>query len=401
MNAVYDLSSDAYYTDPYPTYARMRRDDPVYLHPDMGMWFVTRHADVLALMRDPRWSSQRVDLLFTGVSPELGDDIKVVHRFYTDWLVFLDPPGHSRLRRLMTRAFTPRRIEVIREFAQATVDRALDRVAGAGRFDLIADFSAPVPAQVISHMLGVPEPDVEQFKAWTAEVFRVPSWVGDQDENVRAAANGVRQLEDYFREMIAERRRRPADDLLGTLVAASEEGHFLTDQELVSTCALLLVAGHETTTNQIGNAVIALLRHPAELARLRADPALIGSAVEELLRYEASSGCLGRIAKEDVEVAGQVIPAGHLAMCVPQSANRDEEAFAEPDRLDLGRTDIRHFGLGHGPHTCLGAALARLEIGVAIETLVRRFPRLALETDQLRWMHSLAERGVTSLPVTV
>jgi cytochrome P450 len=401
MTVQYDLTSAEYYADPYPTYARMRREDPVYWDPGMGIWFVTRYSDVLSLMRDRCWSSDRVAHFFTGLGPELADDIAVVSRFYTDWLVFLDPPNHTRLRRLMTRAFSPRGIETIREFTRTAVDQALDRVAGAGRFDAIADFSVPVPAQVIAHMLGVAPQDVEQFKGWTTDVFRVPAWVGDQGENVRVASRSVRALEEYFRALIAERRRHPTDDLLGMLVAADADGHILTDQELVSTCALLLVAGHETTTNQIGNAVLALLRHPAELARLRADPTLLDSAVEEFLRYDGSPGGLARVARHDTELAGQTILAGQIAMGMAQAANRDPAVFADPDRFDVGRADNRHLGLGLGPHICLGAALARLELRIAVGVLIERFPRLTLETDNLTWLHSLAERGLTSLPVTI
>jgi cytochrome P450 len=395
----YDLQSAAFFADPYDTYARMRRDDPVYHDPATGIWFLTRYRELCTLGTDPRFSNERVGQFFTGVSPELSDQVEVVRRFFSDWLIFVDPPQHTRLRRLTARAFSPKSIAALRDYTQTVVDTALDRMAGAGKADLIADLGLPVPAQVIANMLGVPAEDVEQFKSWTEDVLRVPAWVGDPDDNVRIAYRAVGNLEQYFRDLIARRRRSPADDILGMLIRADEDGQLLTEQELVSTCALLLIAGHETTTNLIGTGMIALLRRPPELARLRADPDLIESAVEELLRYDGPVTSIARLATEDVDLGGRLVPAGHVAMGMLGAANRDPEAFDEPDRLDIGRRDIRHVSFSYGRHLCPGAALARLEARIALSCLVARFPRLELATDELDWIKSLAIRGVTSLPV--
>jgi len=399
MVTTYDLQSTSFFADPYDTYARMRRNDPVYHDPATGIWFLTRYQDLLTLTKDRRFSAERVGQFFTGVSPDLDGQVEVVGRFFTDWLIFLDPPQHTRLRRLTARAFSAKSIAALRDYIQTAVDTALDRVADAGRADLMADVGVPVPAQVIAHMLGVAPADIPQFKSWTADVLRVPAWVGDSEENVRIAYRAVGNLEDYFRELIAQRRKTPTDDLLGMLVSADEDGQILTEQELVSTCALLLVAGHETTTNLIGNGMIALLRHPAELARLRADPELIESAVDEFLRYDGPVAGVARLACEDIDMGGQVIPAGHVAMGMVGAANRDPAVFDDPDRLDIGREDGRHVGFGQGRHLCPGAALARLEARIALGGILARFPRLELATDELDWSMSLATRGVTSLPV--
>jgi cytochrome P450 len=396
---VYDLRSAAFFTDPYGTYARMRRDDPVYRDPATGIWFLTRYRDLVALAEDRRFSNTRVSQFFAGVSPELADEVEVVRRFFADWLGFVDPPQHTRLRRLTARAFSPRRVAALRGYVQTVVDAAVDRVADAGDADLIAELALPVPAQVIACLLGVPAPDVEQFKSWTEDVLRVPAWVGDPDENLRIAHRGVQNLEQYFRDLIAWRRRNPADDLLGVLVRADQDGQLLTEQELVSTCALLLVAGHETTTYLIGNGTLALLRHPAELARLRAQPELIESAVEELLRYDGPVAGIARLASQDSDIGGQLIPAGQVAMGMLGAANRDPEVFHDPDRLDIGRRDSHHLGFGDGRHFCPGAAMARLEARIALCCLMTRLPRLQLATDDLNWTNSLAIRGVTKLPV--
>ena len=398
--ATYDLTSDAYFADPYPTYAVMRKDAPVYQLPGTNLWYVTRYQDLAALFRDARFSSARVDEFFVGVSEDLAEQAEVVHRFFSDWLNFIDPPHHTRLRKLMVRAFSPRNIAALEPFVRTVANEAISQIRGTGSFDVISDLAFPVPSKVISHMLGVPPEDTASFEGWSHDAVRVMAWTDDQNENVKIAYQGVRNLESYFRGLIAERRARSADDLLSLLVQADEDGQILTEQELVSTCALLLMAGHETTTNLIGNAVIALLRHPQELARLRANPALIDTAVEEFLRYDGSSGVIGRVALQDAELGGTTLPAGHVAMGMSQSANRDETVFADPNRFDITRPPGHHLGLGHGPHLCLGGALARLETRIAIGSLVAAFPRLELSTEQLPWLRSLAARGVSSLPVT-
>ena len=401
MDAKYDLGSASYNDDPHGTYARMRSDDPVYLDPVTGQWYVTRYDDVLSILRDKRWSPRLIDRFFTGLSPEGIEQAKVVARLFNDWLVFSDPPHHTRLRKLVTRAFSARGVAALEAYTRQVVDAALDRMPDAGEVDLIADFAALVPAQVISHMLGVAPDHVKQFRAWVTDLFRLMGRVGAPDENVAAAYHSVRNLEDYFHVLIAERRKVRVDDLLGALIDADEDGRLLSGNELVATCALMLAGGHETTTNLIGNAVLALLRHPAQLPRLRDDPGLITSAVDEFLRYDSPAMGVVRVALEDVEVNGRVLSAGQSAFVALTSANRDPAVFDDPDRFDIGRGDSRHVSFGQGIHLCVGAALARMETKIAVGSLLARFSRLQLATDKLDWIRSRSMRGLTSLPIAV
>jgi cytochrome P450 len=398
MASTYDLLSAAHFADPYETFAQMRRDDPLYRDETMGLWFASRYSDVHAVTRDRRFSAARVDAFLPASTDEKAE---VVRHFFTDWMAFMDPPAHIRLRKLTARAFAPKSIATLESYIQQAVDEALDRVQGADQIDIIRDLGFPVPSRVIAHMLGVAPGDVDQFESWSHDIFRVPSLLGDQNENVAAAYRAVRSLTAYFKDLIADRRATPTDDLLGLLVQANEGGTVLTEHELVSNCALLLIAGHETTTNLIGNAVLALLRNPGELARLRAEPQLAASAVEEFLRYDGASAGIARLAREDIELSGGVVPAGSVVMAILISANRDPAVFDEPDRLDVGRGDSRQLGFGGGAHACIGAGLARMETRIAISSLLARYPRLELAPSELTWIQGWTVRGVTSLPVAV
>jgi cytochrome P450 len=315
-------------------------------------------------------------------------------------MAFQDPPERSRLRRLAAHAFVPRAIAGLEDYVRQTVAETLARLDGKDQLDIIRDLGFPVPSRVIAHMLGVAPDRVDDFERWSHDIFAVPSLLGDPDEKVATAYIALDSMAAYFRELIGERRARPADDLLTLLVQAEEDGSVLSEHELIANCALLLIAGHETTTNLIGNATLALLRNPAELDRLRAEPALEASAVEEFLRYDGASAAIARQATEDVELSGGVVPAGQVVLAVLISANRDPAVFDDPDRLDVGRGDTRHLGFGGGPHACLGAALARMETRIALSALLARYPRLELAADPppiVGW----TVRGVTSLPVAV
>jgi cytochrome P450 len=398
MTATYDLFSPAHFAEPYETFALMRQNDPLYWHEPTGLWFASRYTDVHAVLRDRRFSAARVD----GFMPTGGDEkTQVVRRFFTDWMVFQDPPEHTRLRKLISHAFAPRNIAALESYIQHVVDESLDRVKDQEQIDIIRDLALPVPALVIAHMLGVAADRVEDFKQWTSDLLLLQSMVGDQDENLATVYAAVRNLDDYFHDLIAERRVTPTDDLLSLLVQAREDGSMLSEHELVANCAQLLMAGHETTTNLIGNATIALLRNPGELARLRADPGLASAAVEEFMRYDGTAAGIARQALEDVELSGGIVPAGGMVMGIALSANRDPAVFADPDRLDVGRGDSRHLGFAGGPHACIGAALARLQIRIAMTSLLARYPRIELASDELSYINGWMVRGVTSLPVTV
>jgi cytochrome P450 len=401
MSVEYDLESQSFFNDPYPTFARMRRENPIYQSPTTGLWYASRYQDVLEICRDRRFSSQRVDLLFTEVGPELSEEVAVVHRFFSDWVGFLDPPAHGRLRRIINRAFTPARMNGLRPYIEQIVRKTIDSLPADSSFDLVKKFCFPIPAQVIAYLLGVPDEDLEKFLRWSDEAFGMLALLGDPDAAVRTAYKGVLSLEGYFRDLVGQGGDVPDGGLLTLLLKADENGEHLTDQELVTTCAMSLIAGHETTTNLIGNSVIALLRNPVELARLRAEPRLIESAVEEFQRYDSATGGIGRIASVDLVLGNQDIRAGEMVMGLPWSANRDELVFDAPDRLDIGRKDSRHLGFAHGPHVCAAAMLARMETQIAVNAVVSRFPRLQLVTDKLDSILSFASRGVVSLPVSV
>jgi cytochrome P450 len=381
--------------DPNPTYRRLRAEDPVHEHP-LGFWVLTRYEDVVASLRDPRMLKEALPDFVAkrlGAQTVAKGSISMLDR---------DPPDHTRLRGLVSKAFTPRVVETLRPHVQDIVNGLLDRVASRGEMDLIEDFAYPLPVIVICEMLGVPVKDQERFKQWGTDMARgLDTILLPPDSDVAKRSQAARQaLAEYFRELIAERRAHPQDDLLSGLVAAEEAGDTLSEDELLSTVILLLIAGHETTVNLIGNGTRALLLDPDQLQRLREHPELIGSAVEELLRFDGPVQRTARIPNADVTIGGRTIKAGELVMTFLAAANRDPAQFADPDRLDIGRADNRHIAFGWGIHFCLGAPLARVEGQIAINTLVRRLPKLALAGDKADWRFSLTLRGLERLPVT-
>jgi cytochrome P450 len=312
-----------------------------------------------------------------------------------------DPPDHTRLRSLVSKAFTPRVVETLRPRVQDIVDDLLDEVASAHAMNLVEDFAYPLPVVVICELLGVPVADQERFRGWGLDIARGLDAIllpPDSDVSERSMASR-RALTSYFRALIAERREAPRADLLSGLIAAEERGDSLTEEELLATCILLLIAGHETTVNLVANGTLALLRHPAELRRLRENPGLIASAVEELLRYDGPVQRTARVASEDIEIGGRTIAAGDMVLPFLGAADRDPAQFPDPDRLDLARIDNRHLAFGWGIHFCLGAPLARVEGQIAINALVQRLPKLALATETPVYRHSLTLRGLASLPV--
>jgi len=379
--------------DPYPTYHRLRAEDPVHHNP-LGFWVLTRYEDVVAALRDPRLIKEPIAAFvaarFGAPMPAMG--LSMLDR---------DPPDHTRLRGLVNKAFTPRVVEGLRPHIQKIVDGLLARVEGAGTMDLIEEFAYPLPVTVICQMLGVPVEDRERFKQWGLDIARgLDAILLPPDSDVARRSVAARHaLADYFRGLIAERRAAPRGDMLSDLIAAEEAGDKLREDELLATCILLLVAGHETTVNLIGNGTLALLRHPDQLRRLRENPGLIGSAVEELLRYDGPVQRTARMPSADVTFDGLTIGKGEMVMPFIGAADRDPAQFPDPDRLDITRTDNRHIAFGWGIHFCLGAPLARVEGQIAISALVQRLPKLALATDRPEYRQSLTLRGLTTLPV--
>jgi cytochrome P450 len=394
--SLYHLLDPEVLANPYPLYQRLRDEAPVHWDPFLHAWVVTRYADVVQVLH--RFSADRTptpaQLEAMGLA-ELGPVAQVMVR----QMLFLDPPAHTRIRGLAAQAFTPRRVAALRRHIQEITDRLVAALLPRGRMDLIADLAAPLPAIVTAEMLGVPVEHHEQLKNWSADFAEI---LGNFQHNPDRAARVLRAVEGmtaYFRAAIDEQRRRPRDGLIASLLAAEVDGDRLTDEEIIANVIVTMVGGQETTTNLIGNGVLSLLRHPAELARLRGDLSLVPSAVEELLRYESPSQHTARLAPEDTVLGGQRIRKRQAVIAVMGAGNRDPARFEDPDRLDLGRRDNRHLAFGWAAHFCFGAPLARIEGQVAFETILRRLPELRLEPGPLTWRTNLGLRGLTALPV--
>jgi len=387
--------SPAFHADPYPFYRQLRETEPVYLSP-MGLWILTAYDECVTSLRDPRFGRDGFEAILAAQYGEESEAGRLPRS-----MLFRDPPDHTRLRSLVNRAFTPRVIEGMRGQIQGVVSRLLDRVQAKGRMDVIADLAYPLPVTVICDMLGVPVDDHERIKDWSSDIIRSLDAIGIPSDPsiVERGRVGRRGIADYFRALLPERRRHPRADLLSSLIAAEERGDRLTEGELLATCVLLFIAGHETTVNLIGNGLLSLLRHPDQLERLRQEPALIGSAVEELLRFDSPVQRTARITNAEVELRGKTIPKGAFVVTAIGAANRDPAHFPDPDRLDVARPDNRHIAFGFGIHFCLGAPLARVEGQLALGALLERMPHLRLADAELQWRESSTLRGLKALPV--
>jgi cytochrome P450 len=394
--------------DPYALFRELRRHDPVHWSPALGAWVLTRYDDVKGAVNDPRFSADRISPFRDSLAGDARERIAGLLAVLGDWMVFNDPPRHTRLRALVGKVFTPRVGERLRPFVEQVVDDLIGRIeaaaggngndgGGEGRLDLIREFGYPLPVMVIARLLGVPAADQERFKFWSDELATFVGSARDTPDKRDRAEAAIGEMADYFRAQIARRRADPRDDILSALVAAEESGDFLSEAELIGTCTLLLFAGHETTTNLIGNGMLALLRHPEQMRLLAARPELAESAVEELLRYDGPTPAMARAAREDVALAGGTIRAGDRVFAMLGGANRDPARFDEPEELNLARPDNRHLAFGYGIHFCLGAPLARLEARVAFGALLERLPGLALAGPEPEWIDSVALRGVKSL----
>ncbi len=395
----FDLASPSFKADPYPTYARLRSEAPVF-RTSIGwwrrVWLVARYGDVATLLRDPRFAKDPLAVKGDG-GRGAGPWIPAFLRPLTRNMLDLDAPDHTRLRALVQKAFTPRLVDALRPRVESLVDELLTDALRRPRGDLIAQLALPVPLTIIAELLGVPPADRPRFHRWSTRVLSATP-----DLRALAILPAVRAMFRYLRALFATRRAEPRDDLITALVQAEEAGDRLSEDELLGMVFLLLAAGHETTVNLIGSGVLALLQHPRELERLRDEPALAKSAVEELVRFTSPVElATERYAREEVEIAGVRIGRGEMVLGLIGSANRDPEQFAGPDVLDLGREPNRHLGFGSGAHYCLGAPLARLEAQIAIPALLRRAPRLRLEVPPaaLRWRRHMFLRGLRELPV--
>ena len=389
-----DLLAPAVVADPHPTFAQLRQRDPVHWSERHRAWVLTRYDDVGAAFRDRRLSSDRASPLARPNEAELAGADPVVS-VLARWMVFRDPPDHTRMRRALRPAFAPSAIDALSATVERVVDQLLDGLPE--EFDFLDEFATPLPAIVIAELLGVPPEDHDRFRAWSQDLATLVFASGLPDRH-RRGREALTALADYLGDQLARRRAQPADDLLGTLAVMQKAGE-LTAEEATANAVLLLFAGHETTTGLLGNGLAVLLMQTHELERLRAEPSLIPTAVEELLRYEGPSKLMPRWALEEVELRSRRIAPGELVYLVQAAANRDPEQFAEPDRLDVARDPNSHLGFGYGLHYCLGAPLARLETAIVLSRLLDRHSRIELAGDAPRWRPNLLGRAVENFGV--
>lgn len=387
--------------DPYPMYRRLLERDPFHRSRALQGWVLTRHADISAVLRDQRFvaDARKIPRFKKMQERRIAAGAVTREEAESQAMLGLDPPDHTRLRSLVSKAFTPRAVEALRPRVEQLVDEMVERCAAKGTFDVIREIAYPLPVIIIAEMLGIPPEDREQFKHWSDEMALSVGMANEGEQ--RRARDAQRALREYIIPILQERRREPREDLLSALVAAEEDGDKLSLMEVHSTIALILVAGNETTTNLIGNGLLALMRHRDQFERLRAEPELIGTAIEELLRYDSPVQGTSRHVPEDAEINGHPVRAGEELLLLIGAANRDPEQYKDPDTLDIGREDNKHLSFGNGIHYCLGAPLARIEGPAAIHALVQRFPNMRLATEKLDWGDNIVLRGLRSLPVRV
>jgi cytochrome P450 len=398
MSVLDDLTASSASADPFAVFRALRESDPVHWSEAHRAWLITRYADVSAAFGNKAFSNDRVRPV---LERERGRGAaEGVLALMTGWMVVNDPPAHTRLRKLAAGAFKGQRISAMDAMITRIVDEHIEAFLRLdGPQDLISQVAYPLPATVIASMLGAPTEDRDRFRTWSDELALVAFGAGGEDRAGRhaRALRGLEEMRSYFGALIEQRRAEPRDDMLSALMAAEGDDH-LDDDELTAMCALLLFAGHETTTNSIANSVLALLRHPDQLGRLRAEPDLIGPAVEELLRFDGPIKVLNRWVIAETEVGGRTIRPGERVHLVLSSANRDPEKFADPDTVDLGRSPNPHVAFGKGIHACIGAQLARMETRIAVARIVERMPELAL-VEEPAWKSVLASRSMERLVV--
>ena len=397
--AAFQPGEIGFIANPYPAYEELRRAGRIHYDERTDHWLVPHHADVNALLRDRRFGRSYLHLatheeMGHPLEPEMQAPFWHVVR---NGMLDREPPDHTRLRSLVSKAFTPRRVAEMRGTIQRIVDALVDEGLARGEFDLLATVLEPLPVTVIAELLGIPEADRHLLRPWSAEICLMYE-LNPSDEYARRAARAAVEFGDYLRDLARARHANPGTDLISALTQVVEEGDRLTEDELIGTCVLLLNAGHEASVNGSGNGWWALFRNPGELARLRADPTLVPTAVEELLRYDSPLQLFERWVLEDAEVCGVAVPKGAELGLMFGSSNRDPDVFADPDRLDLARDPNPHISFGAGIHFCLGAPLARLEMQIAFQTILRRMPRLELLAEP-EWKPTYIIRGLKSLPV--
>ncbi|MCH5674916.1 cytochrome P450 [Streptomyces gilvus] len=399
--AAFDPWDPAFVADPYPAYAELRAKGRAQYFEPTNQWLVPHHADVSALLRERRLGRTYLhrfdheDFGRTAPPPEH----EPFHTLNDHGMLDLEPPDHTRIRRLVSKAFTPRTVEQLKPYVSKLAGDLVDRLVEKGGGDLLTDVAEPLPVAVIAQMLGIPEADRAPLRPWSADICGMYE-LNPSEETARKAVQASVEFSDYLRELIAERRAEPGDDLISGLIAAHDEGDRLTEQEMISTAVLLLNAGHEATVNATVNGWYALFRNPGQLAALRADHSLIPSAIEELMRYDTPLQLFERWVLDDIEIDGTTIPRGAEIAMLFGSANHDPEVFRDPERLDLTRPENPHISFSAGIHYCIGAPLARIELAASMTALLEKAPKLSLAAEPVR-KPNFVIRGLAGLEVTV
>lgn len=402
MAYVFDLGNPVTNANPFPEFARLRAEDPVHWSPAMKAWIVTRYADVKQVALNNRQiSADRLTPFFKTNADYQRGTIESLVRYLNHWMVFRDPPDHTRLRRLFTKAFTPTSVENLRPNIEDIVGHLIDGMEAKAKrgetVDYIADFAYPLPASVIMDLLGVPRADLDIVKLWSDDIALFIGTAQVAGNKYLRAEAGAKAMSGYFRELVEARTAKPTGDMISQLVLARDDRDALSTDEIIGTCILLLFAGHETTTNLIGNGLVTLTQYPGEKQRLIAQPELIKTAVEEMLRFESSNQLGNRMIVEETELGGIKLPAGTLVTLCIGAANRDPAQFPNPENFDVARTPNRHLAFGTGAHQCAGMALARLEGAIAISRFLKRFPNYLLDGEPVRGGR-VRFRGFLSVP---
>jgi cytochrome P450 len=393
--------SDEILQDPYPTYARLHEEGPLH-YIEVGkwaVWSIVSHAECASIAKDPRLSAKRAKQMLLPLPISRQSEFSELARMLGLWLIFMDPPEHTRLRKLLNKGFSAAAVEGLRPQAEAIVDQMLAPLKHGSEVELMREFANPMPVRIISELLGVPQALHGTFVNASRAIAVFRGNPNRTVEEARAAQDALIELTEFFRKTVAERRRNKGNDLISLLIDIEEEGEVLTEEELYAQCIALLFAGHETTRNLIGNGMYTLLQNPQQTAELREKPEMIRSAVEELLRFESPVQFTARVLKEDIEICGQPIRKGWTVQCMLGAANRDPKQFKEPNQLDLKRLNNQHLAFSAGLHFCIGAQLARLEGQIALLNLVQRFPQMKLTGPRPEWASTFGFRGLNSLSV--
>lgn len=398
--ATYDLTSQAFNDDPFPTYRKILAEAPIHWSESVGGWYVARYADVAAGLRDPRLSTDRFTPMMNMLPEAVKQKFSHITRIASKWTLMLDPPEHTRLRAMTGDSFSTRALDAYRPRVEAVVDEVLGRTLAAGRMDVVRDLAHALPLSVIANLIGVSRDFFDQFAQWFQPCNELFSKSAYTDEHVAAATDGLLKMEAYLEEIVEARRREPTNDIISHFIALPRE-KALSDEGIVAECILLLSAGQETAKTVIPHAVLTLLEHPEALDRLRRSPELLKGAIEEILRRDPPMHKLGRVALEDMDICGQRIAKGDLVWLGIATANRDPAEFADPDRFDIDRKDNRHLAFGYGIHFCEGAGLARVELRLLLERLIA-LPelKLAVPRSTLTCVGGNHMRELTSLPIT-